>query len=118
MTIKELMRDVNVNRVADAFLLLDYNFSESNYESSFFEKFQAIPSIRHVIEHNVRLLAECKPMKMLNHIRYLFGIILMKRILNRLENGYLRVLRSVMPKSRLQKKVAPLNLPATVTTLF
>ena len=61
MTVKELMRDVNVNRVVDAFLLLDYNFSESNYESSFFEKFQAIPRIRDAIAYNARLLAECKP---------------------------------------------------------
>lgn len=60
MTIKELMSQVDVNRVADAFLLLDYGFSESNYENSFFEKYEAIPRIRKIIEENIRLFTECK----------------------------------------------------------
>lgn len=60
MTVKQLMQQVDVGRVIDAFLLLDYNFSESNYESSLLEKFEAIPRIRHIIEHNVHLFAECQ----------------------------------------------------------
>lgn len=59
MTIKELMSQVDVNRVTDAFLLLDYNFSVENYENSFIEKYEAIPRIRKIIEENVRLFAEC-----------------------------------------------------------
>lgn len=40
MTIKQLMMEVDVSRVAEAFLLLDYNFGESNYESSFLRNFK------------------------------------------------------------------------------
>ena len=61
MTIKELMSQVDVNRVADAFLLLDYSFSENNYQNNFFEKYEAIPKIRKIIEENIRLFDECKP---------------------------------------------------------
>ena len=32
VTVKELMQQVDVSRVVDAFLLLDYGFSEDNYE--------------------------------------------------------------------------------------
>ena len=59
MTIRELMRQVDVNRVVDAFILLDYHFSEENYENSFIEKYQAVPKIRQIIEDNIRLFAEC-----------------------------------------------------------
>ena len=41
MTVQELMSQVDVNRVVDAFLLLDYHFSENNYENTFFEKYEA-----------------------------------------------------------------------------
>lgn len=61
MTIKELMSQVDVNRVADAFLLLDYSFSESNYENNFFEKYEAIPLLRKIIEENIHLFIECTP---------------------------------------------------------
>ena len=61
MTIKELMSQVDVNRVADAFLLLDYSFSESNYENNFFEKYEAIPKMRRLIEENIHLFTECMP---------------------------------------------------------
>ena len=60
MTVKQLMSDVDINRVVDAFILLDYNFSESNYESNFFEKYEAISNIRKIIEINVKLFVECK----------------------------------------------------------
>lgn len=53
------MSQVDANRVADAFLLLDYGFSESNYENNFFEKYNAIPRIRKIIEENIRLFTEC-----------------------------------------------------------
>ena len=59
MTIRELVRQVDVNRVVDAFILLDYHFSEENYENSFIEKYQAVPKIRQIIEDNIRLFAEC-----------------------------------------------------------
>jgi len=60
MTIKELMSQVDVNRVADAFLLLDFGFSESNYENDFFEKYEAIPKMKNIINENIRLFTECK----------------------------------------------------------
>ena len=59
MTIGELMGQVDVNRVVDAFILLDYHFSEDNYENSFIERYQAVPKIRQIIEENIRLFAEC-----------------------------------------------------------
>jgi hypothetical protein len=59
MTIKELMAQANVNRVTDAFLLLDYNFSAENFENSFIEKYEAVPKLRKIIEENIRLFAEC-----------------------------------------------------------
>lgn len=61
MTIKELMAQADVNRVTDAFLLLDYNFSAENFENSFVEKYEAIPKLRKIIEENIRLFAECTP---------------------------------------------------------
>lgn len=61
MTVKELMSQVDVNRVVDAFLLLDYHFSEDNYENTFFEKYEAIPKLRKIIEENIRLFRECAP---------------------------------------------------------
>lgn len=61
MTVKELMSQVDVNRVVDAFLLLDYHFSEDNYENTFFEKYEAIPKLRKIIEENIRLFKECIP---------------------------------------------------------
>ena len=59
MTVKELMSQVDVNRVVDAFLLLDYHFSEDNYENTFFEKYEAIPKLRKIVEENIRLFREC-----------------------------------------------------------
>lgn len=59
MTIRELMRQVDVNRVVDAFILLDHHFSEENYENSFIERYQAIPKMRQIIQENIRFFAEC-----------------------------------------------------------
>lgn len=59
MKIKELMAQVDLNRVTDAFLLLDYNFSAENFENSFIEKYEAVPKLRKIIEENIRLFAEC-----------------------------------------------------------
>lgn len=39
MNVKELMSKVDVNRVIDAFLLMDFSFSASNYENTFLEKY-------------------------------------------------------------------------------
>lgn len=61
MTVKELMREVNVERVIDAFLLLDYNLSVENPHDTFIEKFNAIPKLKRVIRENIRLFAECTP---------------------------------------------------------
>ena len=43
MRVKQLMSQVDIDRVVDAFILLDYNFSESNYESDFFENMKLYP---------------------------------------------------------------------------
>lgn len=59
MTIKELMTQVDLNRVMDAFLLLDYRFSAENFENSFIEKYEAVPKLRKIIAENIRLFAEC-----------------------------------------------------------
>ena len=59
MTVKELMSEVDPQRVEDAFFMLNYAFSEHNYENTFFEKYNAIPKMRKIIEENIRLFAEC-----------------------------------------------------------
>lgn len=61
MNIKELMAGVDVTRVIDAFLLMDFSFSASNYENTFLEKYEALPNLKKVIEDNIHLFAECKP---------------------------------------------------------
>ena len=45
MNIKELMAGVDVTRVIDAFLLMDFSFSASNYENTFLEKYEALPNL-------------------------------------------------------------------------
>lgn len=59
MKIKDLMAQVDVNRVMDAFLLLDPYFSAENFEDSFMEKYEAVPKLRKIIEENIRLFSEC-----------------------------------------------------------
>lgn len=61
MKLRELMAQVDLNRVVDAFLLLDYNFSAENFENSFIEKYEAIPKLRKIVEENIRQFAECEP---------------------------------------------------------
>ena len=61
MNVKELMSKVDVNRVIDAFLLMDFSFSASNYENTFLEKYEALPNLKKVIEDNIHLFTECKP---------------------------------------------------------
>ena len=60
MNIKELMAGVDVTRVIDAFLLMDFSFSASNYENTFLEKYDALPALKKVIEENIHLFAQCK----------------------------------------------------------
>ncbi len=63
MTVKELMREVDVERVIDAFLLFDYHISVENLRDTFIEKFNAIPKLKRIIRENIRLFAECTPNK-------------------------------------------------------
>lgn len=43
MNIKELMTEVDVDRVIDAFLLMDFSMSVNNHENTFLEKYDALP---------------------------------------------------------------------------
>lgn len=61
MTVKELMAQVDPERVNDAFLLLDYTYSAENFENTLLEKHKSIPKLREVIKENIRLFAECTP---------------------------------------------------------
>lgn len=46
MTIKELMEQVNVERVIDAFLLLDPYFSECDYKTTVLDQYKKIPKVK------------------------------------------------------------------------
>lgn len=59
MTIKELMAQVDGDRVVDAYILLDYDFSRENYQYSIVEKYKIIPKLRNIIKENIRLFSEC-----------------------------------------------------------
>lgn len=61
MNVKELMAEVDVTRVIDAFLLMDFSFSANNYENTFLERYDALLNLKKVIADNVHLFAECKP---------------------------------------------------------
>lgn len=61
MTVKELMSQVDPNRVNDAMMLMDYIFSPNNYDESFMEKFNGVPKHREIVEENIRAFAECSP---------------------------------------------------------
>ncbi len=61
MTVKELFAQVEAERVADAFLLLDYYFSSENFENTLIEKLRAIPRLREIIRENIRLFADSLP---------------------------------------------------------
>lgn len=75
------MAQANVNRVTDAFLLLDYNFSAENFENSFIEKYKAVPKLRKIIEENIRLFAECTANDDTVHTQFLLCIARMTRIM-------------------------------------
>lgn len=55
MTVQELMTNVDVNRVADAYLLLDYYFSDDNFEQTLRQKYEAVPCLRHILRENIYL---------------------------------------------------------------
>lgn len=61
MTVKELMSQVDPNRVNDAMMLMYYLFSPNNYDASFMEKFNGVPKHRKIVEENIRAFAECLP---------------------------------------------------------
>lgn len=60
MNVKELMTEVDVDRVIDAFLLMDFSMSVNNHENTFLEKYDALPVLKKVIEENIHLFAQCK----------------------------------------------------------
>ena len=61
MRVKELMEQVDIDRVTDAFILIDYFFSVDNYENTFIEKYKAVADFREMIRTNIQLFAECTP---------------------------------------------------------
>lgn len=61
MTVQELMSQVDVNRVADAYILLDYDFSPDNFLSSLIEKYEAVPRLRKVIKETCSYFARFTP---------------------------------------------------------
>lgn len=61
MTVKELMTQADAERVADAFIFLEYTYSMENYEDSFLETFKSIPKLRKIIKDNIRSFIECTP---------------------------------------------------------
>lgn len=60
MTIKELMEQVNVERVIDAFLLLDPYFIECDYKTTILDQYKKIPKVKKAIKENIKLFIECK----------------------------------------------------------
>ena len=60
MTIQELMEQVNVERVIDAFLLLDPYFSECDYKTTVLDQYKKIPKVKKAIRENIKLFIECK----------------------------------------------------------
>ena len=61
MTIKELMEQVDVDKVTEAFLLIYYLFQNDCYDLSISEKFNAIPKIRELIRDNINSFRACTP---------------------------------------------------------
>lgn len=63
VTVKELMKQAwtDAERVADAFILLDYTYSMDNYEDSFLTTFKSIPKLRKLIKDSLRSFVECYP---------------------------------------------------------
>lgn len=63
MTINELMKQVDVDRVTEAFMLVNWIFKSDDYEFNIVEKFKAISKIRDVIRESITLFRECVPSK-------------------------------------------------------
>lgn len=61
MTIKELMEQVDTDRVTEAFLLTYYLFQHDCYDLSISEKFNAIPKFRELIRDNINSFRACTP---------------------------------------------------------
>lgn len=72
MNVKELMSKVDVNRVIDAFLLMDFSFSASNYENTFLEKYEALPNLKKIMSI---YLQNVNRIWIQIHVQYLFFII-------------------------------------------
>lgn len=60
MTVKELMEQVDADRVIEAFMLVDYMFMPECYELTITQKFSAIPKMKKFISDNIRLFRECQ----------------------------------------------------------
>lgn len=61
MTVKELMEQVDPDRVTEAYILVDYFFQSDCYELTVSEKFGLIPKIRKIISDNMEAFRECTP---------------------------------------------------------
>ena len=61
MTIKELMGQVDPDRVMEAFMLVNWRFKSDNYDYSIAEKFKLVSKMREVILDNINLFRECTP---------------------------------------------------------
>ncbi len=61
MTVKELMEQVDVDKVTEAFLLTFYLFHHDCYELSISEKFNAISKARELLSYNINLFKSCTP---------------------------------------------------------
>lgn len=61
MTVKELMEQVDADKVTEAFLLTFYLFHHNCYELSISEKFNAISKARELISDNINLFKSCTP---------------------------------------------------------
>lgn len=60
MIIKELMEQVNADRVTEAFMLVNYIFMSDYNELTVAEKFLAIPKMKEIISDNIKLFRECQ----------------------------------------------------------
>lgn len=57
----ELMSQIDADRVTDAYILLDYDFSHDNFLSSLIEKYEAVPRLRKVIKKTCSYFARLTP---------------------------------------------------------
>lgn len=61
MTIKELMGQVDADKVTEAFVLVNWTFKPDNYEYTIAQKFRAISKMRDVIRANLEAFRTCIP---------------------------------------------------------